>query len=355
MLQAFDTVVRCRFQGGCTVEGRGAQREQRIVDQRRFARAGHAGHARQQTNRDVQIDIAQVVAARPFERQIELFIAWRAFGRHFNLHSAREVFTGQGIRVRHDFRRRALSHDLPTMHTSPRADIHNVIGQTNRVFVVFDHDHSVANITQVLERAEQAVVITLVQTNGRFVKDVQNTDETGADLAGQTNTLCFATGQRVGTAVQRQVVETDVDEELQTLANLLEDLVGDFAATASHLQLAEVLASFADRQVGHRWQRFLANPHMPRFATQAGTTAIRTRLGAEKLGQLFAHACRLGLAVATLQVRHDAFERVRAFDDVATVVQVFEVDVLRAAAMQDEFLLIGRQFVERYFEAETIV
>ncbi|MNT07354.1 hypothetical protein D3C72_1420540 [compost metagenome] len=45
----------------------------------------------------------------------------------------------------------------------------------------------------------------------------------------------------------------------------------------------------------------------------------------------------------------------RAFDDIATVVQVFEVDVLRTAAVQDEFLLIGRQFVERNFQAELVV
>ncbi|MND96066.1 hypothetical protein D3C80_883410 [compost metagenome] len=94
---------------------------------------------------------------------------------------------------------------------------------------------------------------------------------------------------------------------------------------------------------------------MPRFTPQTGATAIRARLGAEEFGQLLAHRCRFGFAVTALQVRHDAFERVRAFDDVAAVVQVFEIDVLRAAAMQDEFLLVGGQFVERYFQAELVV
>jgi hypothetical protein len=80
---------------------------------------------------------------------------------------------------------------------------------------------------------------------------------------------------------------------------------------------------------------------MPRLTAQAGAAAIRAGLGAEELGQLFAHAGRFGFAVAALKVRHDAFERVRALDDVAAVVEVLEVDVLRAAAVQDDLLLFG--------------
>ena len=76
---------------------------------------------------------------------------------------------------------------------------------------------------------------------------------------------------------------------------------------------------------------------------------------AEELGQLFAHARRFGFAIATLKIRHDAFERVRAFNDIATVVEVFEVDVLRAAAVQDELLLLGAQLVEGLVQAELVV
>ncbi|MNN23898.1 hypothetical protein D3C81_1373100 [compost metagenome] len=45
----------------------------------------------------------------------------------------------------------------------------------------------------------------------------------------------------------------------------------------------------------------------------------------------------------------------RALDDVAAVVEVLEVDVLLAAAMENDFLLVGRQLAEWYFQAEVIV
>nr|GFD53470.1 hypothetical protein [Tanacetum cinerariifolium] len=77
---------------------------------------------------------------------------------------------------------------------------------------------------------------------------------------------------------------------------------------------------------------------MAGLATQARTTAVRAGLGAEELGQLFAHGCRFGFPIAALKVRDDALERVRALNDVATVIQVTEVDVLGAAAVEQNLL-----------------
>ena len=85
---------------------------------------------------------------------------------------------------------------------------------------------------------------------------------------------------------------------------------------------------------------------MPRLAAQAGTVAIRAGLGAEELGQLLADRGRLGLAVAPLKVRQDAFEGVRALDDVAAVVEIAEVDVFPAGAVEHHLLVFGAEFVE---------
>ena len=242
VLQALDAVVCGRFQRRGAVQCRGAQREQRVVDQRRLARTGHAGDAGQQADRNFQIDIVQVVAARALEVQRQLLVARRALGRNRDLHSPGQVFAGQRVRVRHDFCGRALGDDLAAVHAGARADVDHVVGQADRVFVVLDHDHRVADVAQVLERAEQAIVVALMQADRRFVEDVHHADQAGADLAGQANPLRFAAGQGVGAAIQRQVVEADVDQELQALADFLEDLVGNFAAAPGQLQPAEVLA-----------------------------------------------------------------------------------------------------------------
>jgi len=244
---------------------------------------------------------------------------------------------------------------MPTMYAGTWANIDHIIRQANRVFVVLDDDYRVADIPQVFQRTQQSVVIPLVQTNGRLIKDVQNAYQPGTNLTGQANTLRFTARQSIGTAIQRKIIQAHVNQELQPLTDFLEDFVGNLPTASCQLEDAEVFTGIANRQIGHCRQRLLTHPYMPRLTTQASATAIRARLSAEEFRQFFAHARRFGLAVAPLQVRHDAFERVGALDDVATVVQVFKVDVLRATAIKDDLLLICRQLVEWHFKAEFIV
>jgi hypothetical protein len=80
---------------------------------------------------------------------------------------------------------------------------------------VLDDDHRVADVAQVLERLQQAVVVALVQADRRLVEHVHDAGQPGTDLRGQADALRLAAGQRFRRAVERQVVEADVDQELQ--------------------------------------------------------------------------------------------------------------------------------------------
>ena len=116
----------------------------------------------------------------------------------------------------------------------------------DRVLVVLDDDHGVADVAQVLERLEQARVVALVQADGRLVEHVEHAGEPGADLRGEPDALALAARQRAGGARQRQVIEADVVQELQPLADLLQDARGDLVlllgerarATSSNQTLA---------------------------------------------------------------------------------------------------------------------
>ena len=99
------------------------------------------------------------------------------------------------------------------MHAGAGADVDDVIGGADRILVVFDHDHGVAEIAQARERAEQAFVVALMQSDGRLVQHIHHTDQAGADLRGQANALRFAAGQRIGLAIQSQVVQSHVHKK----------------------------------------------------------------------------------------------------------------------------------------------
>jgi len=63
-------------------------------------------------------------------------------------------------------------------------------------------DHGVAKIPQEGQGAEQSLIITLVQTDRRFVENIHNADQSGTNLAGKSDALRFTAGQGVGTAIQ---------------------------------------------------------------------------------------------------------------------------------------------------------
>ncbi len=226
------------------------------------------------------------------------------------------------------------------MHAGAGADIEHVVGQADGVFIVLDDDHRVADVAQVAQGAEQALVVALVQTDRRFVEDVHDAHQPGADLAGQADTLRFAAGKGIGATVQGQVVEADVDQELQALADFLENLVGDLAASAAQCQAAEIFGRIPDRQCGDGRQRLVADPHVACLAAQARAATFWAGLGAEVLGQFFADAVGFRFAIAAFEIGDDPFERMRALDDVATVVEIAEVDAFLATAAQDALLML---------------
>ena len=65
------------------------------------------------------------------------------------------------------------------------------------------------------QRLDQLAVVPLVETDGRLVEHVEDADETAADLRREADPLRLTAGQRRRRAVEAQVVEPDVDEELQ--------------------------------------------------------------------------------------------------------------------------------------------
>ena len=72
-----------------------------------------------------------------------------------------------------------------------------------------------------------------MQPDRRLVQDVKDTLQAGSDLSRQTHSLGLAARQGHGGAVQRQVAQADITEELKPLAHLSQ-------AAFSHELLAAV-------------------------------------------------------------------------------------------------------------------
>ena len=99
------------------------------------------------------------------------------------------------------------------MNAGAGTEVHHVVRLADRVLVVLDDDDGVAEVTQAMQRVEQALVVALVQPDRRLVEDVHDADESRADLAREADALRLAARECLGAAVERQVVEADVHQE----------------------------------------------------------------------------------------------------------------------------------------------
>jgi hypothetical protein len=90
---------------------------------------------------------------------------------------------------------------------------------------------------------EQAFIVALVQANRGLVEHVHHADQACADLRGEADALRLAAGERVGLALQREVIEADIDQEAQAVGDLLDDLDRDLAAPAGQVEALEELSA----------------------------------------------------------------------------------------------------------------
>ena len=205
---------------------------QRVVDQRRFARAGDAGDADEQSDRQIERHLLQVVAAGVRHHQLPFRVGRAALFGDGDRAASGQVLAGERVFRQPDFFRRAFGDDFAAVHARAGAHVDHVVGGADRVFVVLDHQHGVADVAQVLQRGQQAVVVALVQADRRFVEHVHHAGQARADLRRKPDALRLAARQRFGRAVERQVIEPDVVQELQPVDDLLDDAVGDLARFA---------------------------------------------------------------------------------------------------------------------------
>ena len=90
-----------------------------------------------------------------------------------------------------------------------------MIGGLDERAVVLDDDDGVAGGGELAAEVREPRRVARVQADRRLVQDVQRADELRAELVGQVDTLRLAARQRAGLARQREIPETNAEEEVE--------------------------------------------------------------------------------------------------------------------------------------------
>ena len=187
-----------------------------VSDQRALARAGDAGDAAPHAQGNFDVEIFQIMRFGAADGEPLGFFQFALGAKTFALGA--QVGAGGRIGIGSDFRRRADGHHVAAMDAGAGTQIDDQIGRLNGRLVMLDHQHAVAQLFEPAQSFQQHGVVARVQADGRFVEDVANAAQVGAQLRRQANALGLAAGERVGAPVEGQIGQADFRQEIQAAA-----------------------------------------------------------------------------------------------------------------------------------------
>src|SRR5207245_5304381 len=139
-----------------------------------------AGDGGEDTEGDVDVDVAQVVLARAEDAQLAL--RGPPLRRDLDAQVAAQVPPGEAPVERG---RGALVHQAAAVAARTLPEIHHPVRGSDRLLVVLHHHDGVAAVADGPERLEELAVVALVQPHRRLVDDVQDALHTGAARSGE--------------------------------------------------------------------------------------------------------------------------------------------------------------------------
>ena len=110
--------------------------------------------------------------------------------------------------------------DAPALLAGAEPHVHDGVGDADHVGIVLDDEDGVALVAKLPQDRDEPLVVARVEPDRRLVEDVQRVDERRPQRGRQVDALRFAAGERRRQAVERQVVQPDVAQESQPLADL---------------------------------------------------------------------------------------------------------------------------------------
>ena len=115
-----------------------------------------------------------------------------------------------------------------------------------------------------------------MQTDRRFVQNVEDATQVRAELRRQPDPLRFAAAQRFRGSPEGEITKPNIFHEAQPLPNFGNEIGGDRLLGAGELQLLNLFCGFARRKIRELINRLALHAHMSRDRIQTRTVTART-------------------------------------------------------------------------------
>ncbi len=254
--------AECAGRFGGLAQALAQRRMQDVLDQRGFPRSRDARHAHEPAQREIDVDVLQVVLGGAADA--ELLRAAKGVARkvvrHFHARHAHfgiavavvgALATGQVLRGerrgRLQFVGRAEEYDLAAALAGAGPHVEELVGFQHDLWVVLHHDERVARVAQALHHVDHAAHVARVQPDGGLVQHEERIHERGAERGGEVDALHFAARERARLAVEREVAQPHFAQVAQARADLAHQQLGRLVERLGQLQLAEEFVQMVHR------------------------------------------------------------------------------------------------------------
>ncbi len=89
--------------------------------------------------------------------------------RHLDPLNAVKVLSRYGLGITYDVARGTGRHDGTSVLSGAGPHVDDVVGCTNHLLVVLNHDEGVSEVSEALQRPDEPQIVALVETDARLV------------------------------------------------------------------------------------------------------------------------------------------------------------------------------------------
>jgi len=309
---------------------------QGLLHEGALARAADARHQTEHPQRKIDIQVLQVVAARPPQANPAPIRGAPVF-RSGDASPTGQVLAGETGARRQQLLRRSLKDDFAAAFARPRTEFDNLVRAPQHGRLVFRDDDRVAAVLQAGNRIREPVDVARVQAHRRLVQHVQHVDQIGAQRRGHGDTLRLAAAERPDGAIQGQVAEPHVAQVPQARFDLFQHHPGHRPFGVRQDQRTEEIRRVDDFQAADLRQIAIAHPRRQGLGAQPFAAAGRAR----------------PVASPSREERADGHLVLVPFQPVEEPAQAAEVPFGDALADDPQVLLA--QLVKRHVDGQAII
>ena len=232
------------------------------------------------------------------------------------------------------------------MHSGARSDIDDIVTGTHGIFVMLYDNDGISDVAQALQSCYQLIVVALVKSDTRFIKDIHDADERRTYLCCKSDTLCLSARKRSRAAGKGEIFQSNRLKKSEASVNFLSYFLRNSFFFRSERQRVHKGTQLGYRHMADFIYISAADCHSKRFVLETLSAAGRAGDVFHEIFVIFALLRAVDRHVVTAFYYRKYALKARFSDDTALAFQV--------AVQQNKHCLIGI-ILERCMNIKTVM